>query len=77
MEAMGSGIDVILQPALRDGRWFGRPDVLRKVARPSRLDDWSYEGADTKLARETRGATILQLATYSDMLRATQQTCLT
>ena len=73
LRAMASGIDVILQPALRDGRWFGRPDILRKVAKPSTFGDWSYEAMDTKLARERRGATILQLATYSDMLRASQQ----
>jgi predicted RecB family nuclease len=74
LQAMASGIDVIVQPALRDGRWLGRPDILRKVGMPSSFGDWSYEAADTKLARETRGATILQLATYSDMLRAAQQT---
>src|SRR6478735_5431220 len=33
LEAMRAGADVIVQGALRDGRWFGRPDVLRRVAR--------------------------------------------
>jgi len=66
--AMRAGADVLLQPALRDGRWFGRPDVSRRVKRPSLLGAWSYEIVDTKLAKETRGGTVLQLALYSDML---------
>ena len=33
---------------------------------------WSYEPYDTKLARETRGGTILQLATYVDLLERMQ-----
>src|SRR6186713_3108910 len=28
--AMRRGVDVIVQPALRNGRWFGRPDMLRR-----------------------------------------------
>jgi uncharacterized protein len=72
--AMRSGTDVILQPALRDGRWFGRPDILRRVERPSNFGRWSYEVLDTKLAKETRGGTVLQLALYSDLLRIAQGT---
>ena len=72
VRAMRSGIDVVLQPALRDGRWFGRPDVLRRVEAPSALGNWSYEVFDTKLAKETRGGTVLQLALYSEMLSHTQ-----
>jgi hypothetical protein len=30
VEATRTGVDVIIQPALRNGRWFGRPDVLRR-----------------------------------------------
>jgi len=40
---MTEGTDVISQGALSKGRWFGQPDVLRKVHRRSRLGDWSYE----------------------------------
>jgi len=72
VEALRSGVDAILQPALRDGRWFGRPDVLRRVRMQSALGAWSYEVIDTKLAKETRGGTVLQLALYSDMLGRTQ-----
>ena len=70
--AMRAGSDVVLQPALRNGRWFGRPDVLRRVEVPSALGAWSYEVYDTKLAKETRGGTVLQLALYSEMLSQAQ-----
>jgi uncharacterized protein len=68
VEAIRTGADVILQPALRNGRWFGRPDVLRRKGMPSILGEWSYEVVDTKLAKETRGGTILQLGLYSELL---------
>ncbi len=72
LDAMRSGADVIVQGALRDRRWYGRPDVRRRVEKPSALGAWSYEVSDTKLARETRAGTILQLGLYSEMLAATQ-----
>lgn len=72
LEAMRRGIDVIVQGALRDGQWGGWPDVLRRVDRPSRFGEWSYEAIDTKLARETKGGTILQLSLYSDLLATAQ-----
>jgi predicted RecB family nuclease len=46
--------------------------ILRKVERPSRLGNWSYEVYDTNLARETKATTILQLAFYSELLGALQ-----
>ena len=70
--AMRDGSDVIVQAALRDGHWYGRPDVLLKVERASGLGAWSYEVADTKLARETRAGTILQLGLYCAMLDRAQ-----
>jgi uncharacterized protein len=69
---MQSGVDVIAQGTLAVGRWFGRPDLLRKVLKPSVFGDWSYEVYDCKLARETKATTILQLALYSDLLAAVQ-----
>jgi predicted RecB family nuclease len=69
---MQKGEDVIAQGALSKGRWFGRPDVLRKVCRASRLGAWSYEVYDCKLARETKATTILQLALYSELLTEIQ-----
>src|SRR5437660_5639491 len=50
-DAMRAGAEVILQPALRHGGWFGRPDVLRRVDTPSSLGAWSYPVVDTKLAK--------------------------
>ena len=84
LAAMRRGAARIVQAALShpdqdsrrtpsDARWFGYADVLRRVDTPSpNLGPWSYEAVDTKLSRETRGATILQLALYSDMLAAIQ-----
>lgn len=71
-QAMNAGADVIVQAAVRDGGWFGKPDILRKVLTRSALGDWSYEVYDTKLALETRGGTILQLALYSELVALIQ-----
>jgi predicted RecB family nuclease len=72
LEAMRAGVSIIVQSALADRRWAGRPDILKRVERPSVLGDWSYEVIDTKLARETKSGTILQLCLYSDLLSAAQ-----
>jgi predicted RecB family nuclease len=71
---MERGAEVIAQGALRDGGWFGRPDVLRRVEKPGARWAWSYEVADTKLARETKATTILQLSLYSELLGKIQGT---
>lgn len=70
--AMRDGADVIVQATLLSNDWMGRADVLRRVEIPSKLGDYSYEIVDTKLARETRGRTILQLCLYSDLLQRVQ-----
>src|SRR6202790_93391 len=70
---MEEGAEVIAQGALGEGRWFGRPDVLRRVANRGGKWQWSYEVEDTKLARETKTATILQLSLYSELLQKTQE----
>jgi predicted RecB family nuclease len=72
LDAMRSGVAVIAQATLADGRWHGRSDVLSRVERPSDLGAWSYEPVDTKLARETRGGTILQLVAYAELLATMQ-----
>jgi uncharacterized protein len=72
LEAMRNGRPAIAQGALRGGKWFGIPDVLRRVETPSDFGPWSYEVYDTKLARETRGTAVLQLSLYSDLLAAAQ-----
>ena len=70
--AMRTGIDVIVQPTLRAGRWHGRADLLRRVERASKFGAWSYEVHDCKLAMETKAATILQLSLYSECLAGIQ-----
>jgi predicted RecB family nuclease len=72
LEAMRSGAEVIYQGALLQGVWSGRADVLRRVVVPSDLGAFSYEVIDAKLARETKGATVLQLSLYSELLAAAQ-----
>lgn len=72
VDALRNGADVVAQAALANGRWFGRPDVLQRVEKPSSLGSWSYEVADTKLACETAAGTILQLSVYSELLRGVQ-----
>ena len=71
-EALKSGVDIITQAALRDGRWSGRADILRRVEKPSALGAWSYEIVDTKLARETKAGSVLQLCLYADLLTKAQ-----
>ncbi len=71
--AMKNGADLILQGKLEHDGWFGYPDILRRTETPADgLGGWSYEIVDTKLARETRGTTILQLALYSELLSLVQ-----
>jgi predicted RecB family nuclease len=71
-DAIRAGVDVIVQAALADGRWQGRPDLLMRVDAPSDLGNWSYQVADTKLAQNTRAGTVLQLCLYSEMLAKLQ-----
>jgi predicted RecB family nuclease len=70
--AMTAGAQIIIQGAFQTGRWVGRPDVLRRVETPSDLGAWSYEVIDTKLARETKGGTALQLCLYAELVEAVQ-----
>lgn len=72
LTAMRAGAQIIVQGAFANGAWSGRTDILRRVSTPSELGDWSYEVIDTKLARETKGGTVLQLCLYSDLLRKGQ-----
>ena len=71
-DAMARGDAIIVQAALQAGAWNGRADVLRRIETPSRLGAWSYEVTDAKLARETKGNTVLQISLYSDLLSEAQ-----
>ena len=73
LAAMGSGAALISQGVLLDGRWGGRADILKRIDTPSGLWDWSYEVIDTKLARETKGGSVLQLCLYTDLVAKAQE----
>ncbi len=70
--AMKAGHGAIVQAPLASGEFFGIADVLLRCERASALGAWSYEPVDTKLARETRSSTLLQLATYCELLAGMQ-----
>lgn len=70
--AMFAGDEYIVQAALKHERWVGRADILRRVDTPSSLGSYSYEIIDTKLARETKAGTVLQLCLYADLLAKVQ-----
>lgn len=72
VELMRRGQDVIVQASLIHASWRGRADILLKTNAPSDLGDWSYEIIDTKLARQTKAETILQLCLYAELVEAIQ-----
>jgi predicted RecB family nuclease len=72
IEAIRRGDDVIYQATFFDGRWLGFADFLLRVERPSALGAWSYEIADTKLARSTKGSALLQICSYNAALTPIQ-----
>ena len=74
VEAMRAGAQVIVQGRLAGDLIAGYADVLLRVEQKSKLGSWSYEVQDTKLAKETKGSTILQLSAYSDMVARIQGT---
>ncbi|TMC52194.1 MAG: TM0106 family RecB-like putative nuclease [Chloroflexi bacterium] len=74
LEAMRSGIDVIYQATLFDGRWLGYADFLEKVDVASELGAHSYEVVDTKLARSAKAAALLQTSLYSELVAGMQGT---
>lgn len=66
LAAMRAGADVIFQATFFDGRWRGHADFLIRIEQPSDLGPWSYEVADTKLARRAKPAAVLQLCSYAE-----------
>jgi uncharacterized protein len=71
-QAMEDGVEIIVQGAFRSDIWVGRTDVLRRIDTPSKLGPWSYEVIDAKLARETKGGTVLQLCLYAELVTGVQ-----
>src|SRR3954454_2621588 len=73
LQAMRDGAEIIYQGILFDGeRWRGYSDFLERVDIPSSLGPWSYEVADTKLARRVKPYFLLQLCFYSELLAGVQ-----
>ena len=74
VEAMRTGADVIYQATFFDGRWRGHADFLfRRDDRPSpTFGAWSYDIADTKLARAVKAGAVLQMCVYAALLEAVQ-----
>lgn len=73
LSAMREGVEVIFQATLRDGCWVGHADFLRRVdGVHSSLGPWSYEVADTKLARSPKAKFLVQLAFYSGLVSKAQ-----
>ncbi len=71
-QAMAAGAEVIYQATFFDGRWRGHADfLLRRDDRQGRWA-WSYDVADTKLARRTKVPALLQMATYAERLALLQ-----
>ncbi len=70
--ALRRGDDVVYQATFFDGRWRGHADFLLRVERPSALGAWSYEVADTKLARHVKASAILQICSYVEGLQRIQ-----
>jgi predicted RecB family nuclease len=69
---MKKGVDFIYQATLELDNWRGTADFLKRVDRPSVLGNWSYEVMDTKLAKETKAGTILQLCLYAQCIEQIQ-----
>ncbi|HLG69790.1 MAG TPA: TM0106 family RecB-like putative nuclease [Chloroflexota bacterium] len=72
LAAMRRGADVIYQGTFFGGGWLGHADFLLRVGRPSSLGTWSYEVADTKLARSVKVGALLQMCAYSEQLAGVQ-----
>src|SRR3954462_2243981 len=73
VEAMRRGVDVVYQGTFFDGAWGGRAGFLLRGDKPSPgCGAWSYEIADTKLARKLKVAALLQMATYAERITVLQ-----
>lgn len=68
VELMKTGPAWIYQSAFVEGDCRGRPDLLRRVERPSRLGTFSYEPVDIKGHKEVEVSDRLQLQGYSLLL---------
>lgn len=72
IKAIHAGVDVVYQPIFLDGDSYGRADFIKRVDKPSKLGNWSYEVIEAKLARSTKVRAIIQLCHYSLLLSTIQ-----
>ncbi len=69
---MQASRSVIYQGCLRAEAFLGYPDFLFRVLGESKFGKFSYEPADTKLAKSAKPHFIVQLCAYADMLEEIQ-----
>lgn len=72
IQALRDAFDAVYQATFLDEPWGGRSDFLVRVDKPSALGAWSYEVAETKLARSTKATALIQLCFYSELLSRVQ-----
>lgn len=72
--ALHEGVDVVYQPVFVDGDSYGRADFVKRVDKPGKLGNWSYEVIEAKLARSTKVRAVIQLCHYSLLLSKIQGT---
>jgi len=73
IDAMERGDDVIFQATVFDERWVGHPDFLLRVPGASRLGDYHYEVADTKLAHSAKASALIQICSYVEQIERIQE----
>jgi predicted RecB family nuclease len=72
LQAMKDGRAFLYQGALRHENFLGYPDFLVRVEQPSDLGSWSYIPLECKLALNPKPDSILQAASYCDLLHQIQ-----
>lgn len=65
---LSQGAPYIYQPYLYTTPFQGFADFLKRVDRPSKLGNFSYEVIDTKLSKQEKVTHIIQLCLYSELL---------
>jgi len=68
IDAITKGHDIITQARFFKDGYVGIADILKKVPGKSKLGEYHYEVEDTKLAKETKAGTVLQLCLYTELL---------
>lgn len=72
LAALKEGVDVVYQAVFEEAPFMGYADFLLRVDTRSNLGAFSYEIADTKLARSGKARHLVQIALYSDLLETVQ-----